>query len=75
MEPNKLSAKKEESSSTFSSTPFIGEVADEVLFMSHGEVCIYKNISRSYKWTLGGLFTKMPLKATNSPQILFCESY
>jgi len=49
-------------------TPFIREVRGYVLFISHG------GAGRDYKWNpMGFVFTKMPPKATNGPQILFCE--
>ena len=58
--------------STSPSSPFIGEVWGEVLFIPHGRACIYKNATRGYKWILMSLvFTKTPPKATNGPKHYF----
>ena len=53
---------------------FIGEVGEESVSMPHDGVYIYRNATRGYKRTLmGSIFTKMPLKPINGPQILFCD--
>ena len=40
--------REEESRVTIPSPPFIGEVGEEILFMSSGGVHIYKNVIKGY---------------------------
>jgi hypothetical protein len=62
---------REQMSEELRAPPYIGEVGGDVLFIFHGGAGIYKNTTRGYKWiSVGFVFTKMLLKATNGSQIL-----
>jgi hypothetical protein len=54
------------------SSSFIGEVGEEVLFSPYGEVVLTKTPLEATT-LMGFVFTKISLKATNGPQISFCE--